>query len=207
MAKKIENLYQQQHHEAHYWFEPKLTYANAVLPEALLIAAELSQNKNQQIAAKQSFSYLINLLFGEDQFKVISNRTWYAPGQEISYEGQQPIDVSYTILALSTFYQITKINAYLLHMKTAFDWYLGNNTLNQIVYNPMSGGCLDGLEANEVNINQGAESTVTYLMARNRMELHFQQKFPNNLQNNTLTLQSPSYDSFRNLQTQKSTSA
>ena len=207
MAKKIENLYQQQHHDAHYWFEPKLTYANAVLPEALLIAAELSQNKNQQIAAKQSFSYLLNLLFGEDQFKVISNRTWYAPGQEISFEGQQPIDVSYTILALSTFYQITKRNAYLLQMKTAFDWYLGNNTLNQIVYNPMSGGCLDGLEANEVNINQGAESTVTYLMARNRMELHFQQKFPNNLQNNTLTLQSPSYDSFRNLQTQKSTSA
>jgi hypothetical protein len=207
MAKKIENLYQQHHHEAHCWFEPKLTYANAVLPEALLLAAELFQNKNQQIAAKQSFSYLLNLLFRENQFMVISNQTWYEPGQEISFEGQQPIDVSYTILALSTFYQITKINAYLLHMKTAFDWYLGNNTLNQIVYNPMSGGCLDGLEANEVNINQGAESTVTYLMARNRMELHFKAHSPNNLQNNTLTLQSSTYDSFRNLPTPQSFSA
>jgi hypothetical protein len=207
MAKKLENLYQRHHHETHHWFEPKLTYANAVLPEALFLAAQLTDNINQQKTANQSFRYLLNLLFDDNQFKVISNQTWYAPGQKLSFDGQQPIDVSYTILALSTFYQITKLNAYLLKMKTAFDWYLGNNTLNQIVYNPMSGGCLDGLEANEVNINQGAESTVTYLMARNRMELHFQQKFPNNLQNNTLTLQSPSYDSFRNLQTQKSTSA
>jgi hypothetical protein len=53
------------------------------------------------------------------------------------------------ILALSTFYQITKLKPYLVQMKTAFDWYLGNNTLNQIVYNPISGGCLDGLEANK----------------------------------------------------------
>jgi len=207
MAKKIESLYQQHHTDVHFWFEPKLTYANAVLPEALLIAAELTQNKGQQLVAKQSFSYLLNLLFREGQFKVISNRNWYEPGQEISFEGQQPIDVSYTILALSTFYQITNVNAYLLQMKTAFDWYLGNNTLNQIVYNPISGGCLDGLEANEVNINQGAESTVTYLMARNRMELHFQEKSPNNLHNNTLTIQFSNYDSFRNLQTQESTSA
>jgi len=207
MAKKLENLYQRHHHETHHWFEPKLTYANAVLPEALFLAAQLTDNINQQKTANQSFRYLLNLLFDDNQFKVISNQTWYAPGQKLSFDGQQPIDVSYTILALSTFYQITKLNAYLLKMKTAFDWYLGNNTLNQIVYNPISGGCLDGLEANEVNINQGAESTVTYLMARNRMELHFQEKFPNNLHNNTLTLQSPSYDSFRNLQTQKSTSA
>jgi hypothetical protein len=92
-------------------------------------------------------------------------------------------------------------------MKTAFDWYLGNNSLNQIVYNPISGGCLDGLEANEVNINQGAESTVTYLMARNRMELHFQKKSDKQQPYPTPTLQSSNYDSFRNLQTQKSTSA
>ena len=51
-------------------------------------------------------------------------------------------------------------------MKTAFEWYLGNNHLSQIIYNPVSGGCYDGLEHDHVNINQGAESTVTYLLAR-----------------------------------------
>lgn len=55
-------------------------------------------------------------------------------------------------------------------MKTAFEWYLGHNHLNQIIYNPISGGCYDGLEDDHVNINQGAESTVTYLMARISIE-------------------------------------
>jgi len=207
MAQKLERLYQFHQEPGHHWFEPKLTYANAVLPEALLMAADLTQNKEQQVAAKQCFSYLLNLLFRDEQFKVISNQTWYTPGESISDEGQQPIDVSYTILALSTFYQITKINAYLLQMKTAFDWYLGNNSLHQIVYNPISGGCLDGIEANEVNINQGAESTVTYLMARNRMELHFNDQMLQKISPNTISLQSSTHDTFRNLQTQKSTSA
>ena len=51
-------------------------------------------------------------------------------------------------------------------MNTAFEWFLGKNHLNQIVYNPKTGGCYDGLEENHVNLNQGAESTVSYLMAR-----------------------------------------
>jgi hypothetical protein len=78
-------------------------------------------------------------------------------------------------LALSTFYELTGNKRYLLQMKQAFDWYLGKNQLRQIVYNPISGGCLDGIEANEVNINQGAEATTTYLMARNRIEHHLNQ--------------------------------
>jgi hypothetical protein len=61
-------------------------------------------------------------------------------------------------------------------MTRAFEWYLGRNQLNQIVYNPISGGCLDGIESKQVNINQGAEATTTYLMARNRMEQHQRQK-------------------------------
>ncbi len=92
-------------------------------------------------------------------------------------------------------------------MKTAFDWYLGNNSLNQIVYNPVSGGCLDGLEANEVNINQGAESTVTYLMARNCMESYLKILSINLNEFTQVNHQQINYDSSRNLQAQKSTSA
>jgi hypothetical protein len=64
-------------------------------------------------------------------------------------------------------------------MTRAFEWYLGRNQLNQIVYNPISGGCLDGIEAKQVNINQGAEATTTYLMARNRIEQHQRQQDQN----------------------------
>lgn len=51
-----------------------------------------------------------------------------------------------------------------------FSWFSGNNHLNQIMYNPTTGGCYDGLEESEINLNQGAESTVSYLMARLTME-------------------------------------
>jgi hypothetical protein len=92
-------------------------------------------------------------------------------------------------------------------MKMAFDWYLGKNSLNQIVYNPISGGCQDGLEANGVNINQGAESTVTYLMARNRMELHFQMNTPNMQFKNNQPSKNLNYDPFRALQASQGASA
>lgn len=206
MGEKLENLYQRHRNDTHHWYEPKLTYANALLPEGLLLAAKTTNNIRQHAIANQSFTYLLELLFNDDQFSVISNQTWYAPGQNRTPNGQQPIDVSYTILALSTFYEYTNLKSYLIKMKTAFDWYLGKNSLHQIVYNPVSGGCHDGLEAHGININQGAESTVTYLMARNRMEIHFHENINTRLRPHHLIKQT-SYDPFRNLQTQKSTSA
>lgn len=61
-------------------------------------------------------------------------------------------------------------------MKTAFSWFLGNNHLNQIIYNPCTGGCYDGLEDTYINLNQGAESTVSYLMARLTIEKYSDKK-------------------------------
>jgi len=55
-------------------------------------------------------------------------------------------------------------------MTTAFNWFLGKNRLNQIIYNPSNGGCYDGLEEANINLNQGAESTISYLMARLTIE-------------------------------------
>jgi hypothetical protein len=55
-------------------------------------------------------------------------------------------------------------------MKIAFDWFLGKNHLRQVIYNPATGGCFDGLEETQINLNQGAESTICYLLARITME-------------------------------------
>jgi hypothetical protein len=59
---------------------------------------------------------------------------------------------------------------YLEKIFIAFNWFLGENRLNQIVLYPCTGGCYDGLEEKNVNLNQGAESTVSYLMARLTIE-------------------------------------
>lgn len=84
--------------------------------------------------------------------------------------GEQPIDVAYTILALKKFSTAFEEDAYFQKMKLSFNWFLGDNHLHQIIYNPCTGGCYDGLEEHNVNLNQGAESTISYLMARLTIE-------------------------------------
>jgi hypothetical protein len=75
-------------------------------------------------------------------------------------------------MTLGEFYQAFNDEDYRLKMDTAFNWFLGENRLHQIIYNPCTGGCYDGLEESNVNLNQGAESTVSYLMARLTMAKH-----------------------------------
>ena len=61
-------------------------------------------------------------------------------------------------------------------MEIAFNWFLGNNHLHQVIYNPCTGGCYDGLEENYVNLNQGSESTISYLLARLTVDPEYQDR-------------------------------
>ena len=151
------------------WFEEYLTYANAVLPEGMLYASLLSGKEEHRNTARESLKFLSDRMFTKNHIKVISNKGEYTINQPREF-GEQSIDVCYTILALDLFYKTTGDEQYLDDMKKAFSWYLGNNHLHQILYNPVSGGCFDGLEETHVNQNQGAESTVCYLIARLVME-------------------------------------
>ncbi len=148
------------------WFEENLTYANSVLPEALLFGyLETGEEKYKEIA-KSTFDFLLSLTFSNNQIKVISNRGWHKRGDMKKRFGEQPIDVAYTISALDLFYQVFNEKDYKEKMNIAFSWFHGNNHLHQIIYNPVTGGCQDGLEEINVNLNQGAESTICYLLAR-----------------------------------------
>ena len=152
------------------WFEDYLTYANSILPEAMLFASLSTGSALYKKIAKTTFDFLLSLTFKDNQIKVISNQGWYHRGKTVNEYGEQPIDVAYTILALQTFYQVFEDVTYKVKMKIAFDWFLGKNHLQQIVYNPQTGGCYDGLEQYHVNLNQGAESTISYLLSRLAME-------------------------------------
>lgn len=148
------------------WYENYLTYANSVLPEAMLYASMSTGSELYKKIAKTSFDFLLSIIFQNNQIKVVSNKGWHLKDKAVNHFGEQPIDVAYTILALNTFYKIFNEQDYLDKMNTAFDWFLGKNHLNQIIYNPKTGGCYDGLEKYHVNLNQGAESTISYLLAR-----------------------------------------
>ena len=170
-----ERLVQMYRHEAEHnwqWFESYLTYGNSILPEAMLCAYLETGNTVYKKIAKDSFDFLLSLTFNEGGIKVISNKSWLHKGQRPAPHGEQPIDVAYTILALDKFYNAFKEADYSYKMITAFNWFLGKNHLNQIIYNPCTGGCYDGLEDTHVNLNQGSESTLSYLMARLTIENH-----------------------------------
>ncbi|MEI2272966.1 glycosyltransferase [Sphingobacterium sp. ML3W] len=156
------------------WYESYMTYGNSVIPEALLAAYESAGDKRYRDIAYQSFDFLLSRIIVDDEIHVISNKGWAQRDQPRAQPkgGEQPIDVAYTIIALDRFYRHTKDENYKNTIRTAFEWFLGRNHIQQIVYNPVTGGCFDGLEERTVNINQGAESTISYLLARLKMEAY-----------------------------------
>ena len=170
LADRLLRIYRHESEPNWPWFESYLTYANSVLPEALLYAWEETGDQFYRMIAKKSFDFLLSLTFNKTGIKVISNKSWLHKGHQPEEFGEQPIDVAYTVLALDHFYEVFGIDSYLEKSEIAFSWFLGNNHLSRIIYNPGTGGCYDGLERSHINLNQGAESTVSYLIARMTLE-------------------------------------
>ena len=166
LADRLEAMFLHESDDKWKWFESYLTYANSALPEAMLLAWRTIKKPGYLDIAKKSFDFLLLQTFDGDEITVISNKGWLTKGATREYYGEQPIDVSYTIQTLDLFYQTFKNEAYLKKIMLAFDWFSGKNHLKRIIYNPSTGGCYDGLEEHQVNLNQGAESTICYLMAR-----------------------------------------
>ena len=169
-ANQLVALYKHEATEKWEWFESWLTYANSILPEAMLYTWLITKEPIYKDIAKTSFNFLLEHTFNENGIEVISNKTWLQKGKEAGRFGEQPIDVAYTIMTLAKFYDVLNDEDYRDKMIIAFNWFLGSNRLHQIIYNPCTGGCYDGLEETHVNLNQGAESTVSYLMARLTIE-------------------------------------
>lgn len=176
LANRLVQMYRHESSEEWQWYESYLTYANSIVPEAMLCAWLSTGEEVYKAVAKTTFDFLLSKIFDGQRINVISNRSWLHQGEAIQKllpGGEQPIDVAYTIIALNKFADVFKDKQYKQKMLLAFNWFLGSNHLHQVIYNPCTGGCYDGLEENNVNLNQGAESTVSYLMARLTIEKAF----------------------------------
>ncbi len=173
LAERLMQMYLHESDNNWQWFESYLTYANAILPEAMLCAFRATGNTKYRNIAKTTFDFLLTKLFQDNTFRVISNKQWLHKASEFMHVkkgGEQPIDVAYTISALEKFYADFRDEFYKSKITQAINWFLGANHLQQIIYNPCTGGCYDGLEEHNINLNQGAESTISYLMARLAVE-------------------------------------
>ncbi len=154
------------HHSMHVdwqWFEPKMTYANAVLPHAMFDAAERWPTEEFLSIAESSFQFLDGATTKDKVFWPIGNNGWSAQNAEKAFFDQQPVEASTMGAAALTGLQLQHDDVYLSSFRRSHGWFQGQNSLQYQMADTESGGCFDGLEASGINRNQGAESTLAYL--------------------------------------------
>jgi glycosyltransferase involved in cell wall biosynthesis len=147
------------------WFEPVLAYDNGVLPLALLHAAEILHDDNAKGIAVTTMDFLTEATLHGDYLSIIGNDGWYEKGGKRSRFSQQPIDAMAMVLMFHQAFHLTGDKEYLKKLFTSFMWFLGENELRLSLFDFETKGCCDGLEYFGVNRNQGAESSLAYLIA------------------------------------------
>jgi len=148
------------------WFEDHLTYSNSKLPESLFYAYDITKRKKYLDIAVTSLKFLSRITFEPRYYSPIGQNGWYFRYGKRAYFDQHPEDVAAMVETKLVAYKITGDSVHLNDAIKAFRWFLGRNYLEQMMYNENTGGCHDGLGKEGINLNQGAESTISYLLAR-----------------------------------------
>lgn len=166
LADHLVSLYKDNSTGEWQWFESYFTYCNAKLSESLLFTYLMTQEEHYLKIALSSLDFLISITFDKRGFASIGQKGWYFKDGHKAHFDQQPVDTASMIQALKLAYEVTKDEKYRKYAMVAFQWFSGRNSLNQVVYDETTGGCHDGLGEWAVNLNQGTESTLSYLIAR-----------------------------------------
>ncbi len=169
-CKKLTAMYRLNRSPKWEWFEEKLTYSNSILSEALLEGFRATGKNEYYLTGKKTLDFLINKTFCKDYYVSIGQNGWYTKFGQRAYYDQQPEDTAAMVQTLKKMYLLSGCKKYQRLMYRAFYWFLGENSLGQVVYDCLTGGCYDGLGEHHVNLNQGAESTISYLLARLSLE-------------------------------------
>ena len=163
LTNKMMALYEEYKGDDWHWFEPILAYDNAILPLALLNAYEITSDESYLTVAFEAMAFLETKVFHDGMLSPIGNRGWCIKGKKTWAKfDQQGIDAMAMVLFYQQAYRITGDEAHLQRMYISHQWFLGKNDLGLPLYDPSTGGCADGLHKKEVNLNQGAESTLAY---------------------------------------------
>ena len=147
------------------WLESTLTYENALLPRALIVAGERTGATVMLRIGLQVLDWLIEIQTApEGHFSPIGNGWWPRGGAKSQFD-QQPIEATAMLLAAEAAHRATGDPKYLAAMERAYAWFLGKNDVRRKIAQPARGACGDGLEARGINKNEGAESTLMWLIA------------------------------------------
>jgi len=148
------------------WCEDVVTYANAKLPHALLMSGKWMQRNDIIDIGKTALSWLLKTQTNEEGLpSIIGTNGWYTRGGQAARFDQQPIEAHALVDACIEAYHVTREEYWIDQAYKVFYWFLGDNDLRTPLYDFTTGGCRDGLHADRVNENQGAESTLAWLMS------------------------------------------
>jgi glycosyltransferase involved in cell wall biosynthesis len=148
------------------WFEEVISYANAKLPHALILSGRCLNAAPLLETGLKSLRWLMQLQTSPSgAFRPIGSNGFYRRGQERALFDQQPIEAQTTISACNEAYHATNDMFWVAEARRAFEWFLGRNDLGLALYDAGTGGCRDGLHMDRLSQNQGAESTLAFLLA------------------------------------------
>ena len=172
LAGKLLGLYERCHGPGWDWFENIVTYDNAVLPHALILTGHWTSRGDVLETGLRSLRWLLETQKSPNGcFSPIGSNGFYKRGEERARFDQQPLEANSTVAACLEAYRVTRDEFWAQQARLVFEWFLGRNDLGMPLHDALTGGCRDGLHANRVNQNQGAESTLAYLLGLTEMRL------------------------------------
>lgn len=189
MIKRLNNLteplisaYERNSDTDWHWFEEKLTYDNAILPLALLHSCEVTGDERVRGIALESLNFLDKLTLSSGYLSPVGSDGWYYRGREQALFDQQAIETMAMVLMYFKAYHVTHQVKYINKLYLSYQWFLGENTLRVPLYDHETKGCCDGLQPHGINRNQGAESTLAYLISHliilKALELEYEYEQP-----------------------------
>ncbi|MGM0689628.1 MAG: glycosyltransferase family 4 protein [Bacillota bacterium] len=173
LVDKILYLFEQNADDDWFWCEDIVTYDNARLPQALIVAGNYLENDTLFNYGLKSLDWLIDIQTNPDggHLSLVGNDGWYKRGGEKARYDQQPIDAAAMVDACYQAFVLSGNDTWLRKMEWAFNWFFGSNDVRQPLYNFYSGGCYDGLQPGGINQNKGGESVAAMLIALQRVHL------------------------------------
>ncbi|MDI6600153.1 MAG: hypothetical protein QME46_00025 [Thermoanaerobacteraceae bacterium] len=176
IAQYLKKNYRENKTDTWKWFEEWLTYCNAVLPHSLFSYYTISSDRDSLNIAEESLGFLTDSLFKNGYLSIVGNRGWWQRNRDIPPFDQQPVDAASIVLACLEGYLATRKREYLAKATLSYEWYWGKNIHRLNLYNENSGGCHDALVPDGLNMNQGAEAIVTFLLTYQMMNEILEEK-------------------------------
>lgn len=166
LTSRMVDIYERSRSDTWPWFEESVTYCNARLPQSLLVSGSAMSRPDLVSIGLRSLDWLNTIQrTTEGYFSPVGSNGFYPRGSTPARFDQQPVEACGMVAACLEAQRITGDSHWGRHARTAFNWFLGANHLQQAVYDVSTGGCRDGLHVDRPNENQGAESTLSFLMA------------------------------------------